>query len=151
MRRTQQIDTALLIIRLVTGVTMFLHGWQKLTNAGFGGVGDMFAGMDVPLAAVAGPATMLLELVGGVLLLLGLGTRIVGGLFALVMLGALFIVHLEAGFYAADGGYELVLLLAAVSAALAVSGPGAWSADAVVAGRRVGASAEQREGAHAAV
>lgn len=52
---------------------------------------------------------------------------------------------------AADGGYELVLLLAAVSSALALTGPGAWSADAVAAGRRVGAKAEQREGAHAAV
>lgn len=151
MRRTQQIDTALLILRVVTGLTMFLHGWQKLTTAGFGGVGDMFAGMDVPLAAVTGPATMLIELVGGVLLLLGLGTRIVGILFTAVMLGALVLVHLEAGFYAADGGYELVLLLAAVSSALALTGPGAWSADAVAAGRRVGAKAEQREGAHAAV
>lgn len=151
MRRTQQIDTALLVLRIVTGLTMFMHGWQKLTTAGFGGVGDMFAGMGVPLAAVAGPGTMLLELVGGVLLVLGLGTRIIGAAFAVVMLGALFIVHLEAGFYAADGGYELVLLLAAVNAALAVSGPGAWSLDAVVAGRRVGAKAEQREGAHAAV
>lgn len=151
MRRTQQIDTALLVVRLVTGLTMFLHGWQKLTTAGFGGVGDMFAEMGVPLAAVAGPVVMLVELVGGVLLMLGLGTRVVGAAFAVIMLGALFLVHLEAGFYAADGGYELVLLLAAISAALAVSGPGSWSGDAVVAGRRVGTQAEQREGAHAAV
>ena len=72
MRRTQQIDTALLVVRLVTGLTMFLHGWQKLTTAGFGGVGDMFAEMGVPLAAVAGPVVMLVELVGGVLFMLGL-------------------------------------------------------------------------------
>lgn len=151
MRRSEQIDTALLVVRVVTGLTMFMHGWQKLTGPGFGGVGDMFAGMDVPLAAVSGPLTMLVELIGGVLLVLGLGTRVVGAAFAVVMLGALFIVHLSAGFYAADGGYELVLLLAAVSAALCVSGPGAWSLDAVIAGRRVGAQADRREGAHAAV
>ncbi|WP_435202396.1 DoxX family protein [Janibacter sp. GS2] len=151
MRRSQQIDTALLIIRVVTGVTMIMHGWQKLTGPGFGGVGDVFVGMDVPLAAVAGPLTLVVELVGGVLLVLGLGTRVVGALFALVMLGALFIVHLPAGFFAADGGYELVLLLAAVGAALAVSGGGAWSADAVIAGRQGAATAERREGAHAAV
>lgn len=150
MRRTQQIDTALLILRVFTGLTMFMHGWQKLTGPGFGGVGDMFAGMDVPLAAVAGPVTMVIELVGGALLVLGLGTRVAGVAVALVMLGALFIVHLPAGFYAADGGYELVMLLAALGAALAVSGPGAWSLDAVLAGRRAGARADQREGAHVA-
>lgn len=150
MRRSQQIDTALLIVRVVTGVTMIMHGWQKLTGPGFGGVGDMFAGMDVPLAAVAGPVTLIVELIGGVLLVLGLGTRVVGAVFALVMLGALFTVHLPAGFFAADGGYELVLLLAAVGVALAVSGGGAWSGDAVIAGRQGAATAERREGAHAA-
>ena len=90
------------------------------------------------------------QLIGGVLLVLGLGTRVVGAVFALVMLGALFTVHLPAGFFAADGGYELVLLLAAVGVSLAVSGGGAWSGDAVIAGRQGAATAERREGAHAA-
>lgn len=151
MRRAPQIDTALLALRLVTGLTMVMHGWQKLTGPGLGGVGDMFAGMDVPLAQVAGPVVMLIELVGGVLLVLGLGTRVVGVVFALVMLGALFLVHLSAGFYAADGGFELVLLLAALGAALAVAGPGAFSLDAVIAGRRAGTRTETHEGVHAAV
>lgn len=135
MRRTQ-IDSALLILRLVTGVTMFLHGWQKLSTAGFGGVGAMFDGMGVPLASVAGPVVMTIELVGGILLVAGLATRVVAAIIAVIMLGALFVVHLPSGFYAADGGYELVLLLAAVGGALALTGPGAWSADAFIPGRR---------------
>lgn len=151
MRRNQQIDTALLILRVVTGLTMVMHGWQKFAGPGLSGVGDMFAGMEVPLAAVAGPVVMLLELVGGVLLVLGLGTRAVGAAFAVVMLGAVFLVHLPAGFYAADGGYELALLLAALGAAFAVSGPGAWSLDAVIAGRRSGAAAEDAEPVRASV
>lgn len=132
---------SLLTVELVTGLTMFLHGWQKLTAAGFGGVGEMFAGMGVPLAGIAGPLTLVVELVGGALLVLGLGTRIVGAVYALVMLGALVIVHLSAGFFVAEGGYELVLLLAGVTAALAIAGPGAWSLDALVAGRRAAAPA----------
>ncbi|WP_252974581.1 DoxX family protein [Janibacter melonis] len=56
---------ALLVLRAVLGVTMFLHGWQKLTGPGLEGVGGMFDQMGVPLAQVAGPATMLVELVGG--------------------------------------------------------------------------------------
>lgn len=148
--RRNQIDLALVILRLVTGLTMVLHGWQKLTGPGLSGVGDMFAGMDVPLAAVAGPLTLLVELVGGILILLGLATRAVAALFALVMLGALVIVHLSAGFFVADGGYELVLLLAGLGAALAVAGPGAWSLDAIVAGRRGATQEGHREGAHVA-
>ncbi|WP_068425663.1 DoxX family protein [Janibacter terrae] len=146
MRRTQ-IDLALVILRIVMGLTMFLHGWQKLTAAGFGGVGEMFAGMGAPLAGVTGPLTLLVELVGGVLIVLGLGTRVVGAVYALVMLGALFVVHLSAGFFVGDGGYELVLLLAGIGAALAVAGPGAWSLDAVLAGRRtvMQADAPERE------
>lgn len=144
MRRTQ-IDLALVILRIVMGLTMFLHGWQKLTAAGFGGVGDMFAGMGAPLAGVTGPLTLLVELVGGVLIVLGLGTRIVGAAYALVMLGALFVVHLSAGFFVGEGGYELVLLLAGIGAALAVAGPGAWSLDAVLAGRRTVAQVDAPE------
>ena len=53
----------------------------------------------------------------------------------------LVIVHLSAGFFVAEGGYELVLLLAGVTAALAIAGPGAWSLDALVAGRRAATSA----------
>ncbi|KRE35946.1 hypothetical protein ASG73_14835 [Janibacter sp. Soil728] len=134
--RRHQIDSALLVLRVAGGLTIFLHGWQKLTGAGFGGVGDMFAGMGVPLAGVAGPMTLLVELVGGILIVLGLGTRVVSAIYAAVMLGALVIVHLAAGFFVAEGGYELVLILGAVAAALALAGPGAWSLDAVIAGRR---------------
>jgi putative oxidoreductase len=134
--RRHQIDSALLVLRVVAGLTIFLHGWQKLTTAGFGGVGEMFAGMGVPLGGFSGPLTLVIEVVGGILLVLGLATRVVGAVYALVMLGALVIVHLAAGFFVAEGGYELVLLLGAVAAALALAGPGAWSLDAVLAGRR---------------
>ena len=135
MRRTHQIDSALLVLRVVTGVTMYMHGWQKYTDAGFAGVGDMFAGMDVPLASVAGPVVLGFELVGGPLLVIGAATRAFASAFVVVMLGALFTVHLSAGFYVADGGYELVLLLAAANAALAIAGPGVWSADELFARR----------------
>lgn len=148
--RRNQLGLALLVLRVVTGITMLMHGWQKLTGPGLSGVGDMFASMDVPLAAVAGPLTLIVELVGGILLVLGLGTRVVAAVYALVMLGALFIVHLSAGFFVADGGYEFVLLLTGLGAALALAGPGAWSLDAVIAGRRSDVQADDRERVHVA-
>jgi putative oxidoreductase len=51
------------------------------------------------------------------------------------MLGALFLVHASAGVFVATGGYELVLLLAAGAAAIALAGAGRISADAALFGR----------------
>lgn len=133
---TIQSDLPRLVLRIVLGVTMLLHGIQK-AQMGFVGVQAAFTGMGVPGAAVAGPATLVLELVGGALVLLGLGTRVIGALYTLAMLGALALVHLSAGFFAADGGYELVLILAGISLSLVFTGAGAWSVDRLFPARRL--------------
>lgn len=54
--------------------------------------------MGVPAPELMAPAIMWLELIGGVLLIIGVATRIVGILFALNMLGAIALVHGSAGF-----------------------------------------------------
>lgn len=124
------------VLRAVLGVTFLLHGWQKFTEWTLAGTQASFAEMGVPLAEVAAPAVAVLELAGGALLVLGLATRVVAALLALVMLGALVLVHLPAGFFAADGGIELVLLLAAASLFFALAGAGRWSADHLIAAKR---------------
>ena len=65
---------------------------------------------------------------------------VVAALLALTMLGALVLVHLPAGFFAADGGVELVLLLAAASVLFVLAGAGRWSLDHLVAARRRGSA-----------
>lgn len=99
--------------------------------------------MGVPGAAVAGPATMVIELVGGALIILGAGTRIVGAIYTLVMLGAAAIVHLPAGFFVGDG-YEFVLVLAGIGAALALTDAGAWSVDRLIGSRRTSTASPER-------
>lgn len=126
----------LTLLRVVLGTTFLLHGWQKIDEWTLAGTQAAFAQMGVPAAQAAAPAVAVLELAGGILLLIGLGTRVVAALLALVMLGALVLVHLPAGFFAADGGFELVLLLAAAAALFALAGAGRWSVDAVLAARR---------------
>jgi putative oxidoreductase len=126
----------LLIARLAIAVVMIAHGAQKVFTFTLDGTAASFADMGVPAASVTGPALAIFELVGGVLLLVGVGTRVVAALNAAAMIGALVIVHLAAGFFASDGGYELVLVLAAVSIALVLTGPGAYSVDALIARRR---------------
>ncbi len=92
--------------------------------------------MGVPAAEIAAPVVAGLELAGGIALILGVLTRIVAALLALDMLGALFLVHAPAGVFAANGGYELVLLLAAAALALALTGAGRISVDRALFGRR---------------
>lgn len=122
----------LLVLRVVTGVIMIVHGWQKFFVDGIAGVSAFFGSMGIPAAGVGAVAVATIELVGGLLLIAGLGTRIVGGLFAAAMIGAIVFVHGANGFLAAGGGYEFVLLLAGVGASLALTGGGRYAVDALI-------------------
>lgn len=94
-----------------------------------------FAKMGVPAAELAAPAVATLELAGGIALILGVLTRVFAALLAVDMLGALFLVHASAGVFAATGGYELVLLLAAGALAIALTGAGKLAVDRALFGR----------------
>ena len=134
-------DLALLVARIALGGVMIAHGLQKAFLNGFAGTQQGFAGMGAPLPSVTAVLVTLLELVGGVAVVLGLATRLVAALYALTMVGAALLVHLPNGFYAADGGWELVGLLALVGVALVVGGPGRFSLDHALSGRRRARSA----------
>jgi len=129
-------DLGLLILRFVVGLTLVAHGAQKLFGW-FGGYGLDGTGQFMETlgfhpgprhAALAGLA----EASGGVLLALGLFTPLGAALIASVMLIATFTVHLKNGFFAASGGYEYNLVLAAAAVSIAFSGPGAFSVDALL-------------------
>lgn len=130
------LDIGLLLLRLVLATVMIAHGLQKVLVDGVPGVAAGFGGMGIPLPEVAAVVVIAVELVGGLLLVVGLGTRVVAVLSAVNMAVALVLVHLAAGFFAADGGYEFVLLLAVASLALAFTGPGRIALDALVRRRR---------------
>lgn len=130
------VDAGLAALRVVVGAVFMAHGAQKLFIWGVAGVVGGFAEMGIPLAGVVGPAVALAELIGGLALVLGLFTRVAGLALAAVMLGALVIVHLPAGFFLPNG-MEFVLTLLAAAAALALTGPGAYSLDALFRGRRM--------------
>lgn len=119
----------LLVLRIVVGAVFIAHGAQKIFEDSLPATAEAFAGMGVPLAPVLGPAVAVLELAGGILLVLGLLTRPIALLLAATMVVALVLVHLSAGFWATDGGYEYVAVLAAGGVALALTGAGRLSAD----------------------
>ena len=142
----RQADAGLTLLRAVTGVIFAAHGAQKLFVYGFDGVAGAFTQMGVPFASVIGPLVGFVELFGGLALIAGLLTRLAGVGLTAVMLGALFLVHLPAGFFAPNG-YEFVLMLAASATTLAITGAGQFSLDALIARRLspVHASAQVRE------
>jgi len=135
MNKTSLNTTAVTILRVIIGFIFAAHGWQKFNEWTIAGTQASFAKMGVPAAEIAAPAVAVLELGGGIALILGVLTRVVALLLALDMLGALFLVHASAGVFAATGGYELVLLLAAATLAVALTGAGRISVDRALFGR----------------
>ncbi|QQD76729.1 DoxX family protein [Curtobacterium sp. YC1] len=129
--RTTSTSLGLTALRIVLGAVFIAHGAQKFAQ-GIPTVAQGFSGMGVPLAEVAAPLVAGLELVGGVLLVLGVATRVVGVLLAVDMVVAGLLAHATAGFFAQEGGFEYVLVLAVASLAVALTGPGRFSVDALV-------------------
>ncbi len=105
-----------LVVRIVLGVTFLLHGLQKF-QAGIEKAAGFFQSIGLPgfLAYAVGG----IELIGGICMVLGLGVRVFGALFSIIMLGAILTVKLPQGFV---GGYELDLALFAMSLHLLISG-----------------------------
>ena len=118
-------DAALLVVRVVLGIIMLYHGWPKLTN--LGGTIEGFTGMGIPLPPLTAIFSMVAEVGGGLLLLLGVLTDIAGLLVAIDMLGAITFVHAKNGFAVMDGGVEWPLALLALALGVALAGPGRFS------------------------
>jgi putative oxidoreductase len=132
-----QNDVALTILRVVLGVVFLAHGSQKMLGlfGGFGFRGTMgfltHMGMPAPVAFLV----ICTEFFGGLGLIFGLLTRIAALGICGLMTGAIFIVHLQNGFFMnwmgkqKGEGFEFHLLALAMAAALLLRGAGAFSAD----------------------
>lgn len=129
MRNSKEIGSTLL--RIVLGITFFVHGLSKF-QGGINNVAGWFHTLGIP--SFMAYLVAALELVGGIALILGLGTRVISALLVFNMAGAILFVKLPAGF-SGNGkmaGYELELLLMIVALNLALSGSRFLSIDWII-------------------
>src|SRR3989442_2160294 len=109
-------------LRLVVGLVFIVHGGQKLFVFGLGGAAGFMAKVGIPWPFLAAVVVIAVEILGGLALILGLGTRLAAALLAIDMVVAILAVRLAAGFV---GGYEFELTLLAASPSLGLLGGGA--------------------------
>jgi putative oxidoreductase len=126
-------DWAVALLRLVAGAVILAHGVKHArgrvkTANWFGSIGFR----QPELQWFASTAT---EIGVGVLLIVGLVTSLAATGLVAVMAVAFWTVHRSVGFWVTarpDEGWEYVLVLGAVGAAIAIGGPGEFSIDAVI-------------------
>lgn len=137
-------DWASLVLRLVLALVIFPHGAQKVLGwfGGYGYRGTMqYFTTQAGLPTLVAFTVLMSEFAGPMLLVLGLGTRLAAVFIAAVMVGAIFKVHKNVGFFmnwtgqqqAGREGFEYHLLVLAICVALLVTGGGAFSVDGLLA------------------
>lgn len=127
-------DLAALALRLVIGPIMAYHGWRKV-DGGVSKFVDVVRGLDVPFPKFVAYAVVVIELVGGILIAVGLLTRLWSLLLAAQMVSIVFQVKWDVGLIAPPGkgvGYALDLVIAAGALALVLIGPGRASLDRLI-------------------
>lgn len=111
------------ILRILTAGTFLTHGTMKLLG--------WPAPFPYPLNGLTTTAAVL-EIIGGLLLIIGLFSRPVAFVLSGLMAFAYFIAHAPQGFFPALNGGEPAILFCFAFLYIAAAGPGPWSVDAVL-------------------
>ncbi|PMC40723.1 oxidoreductase [Bacillus sp. UMB0899] len=109
-----KLEVGTLILRVYLGFAFFIHGLAKF-QGGVENTAGWFDSMGIP--GFAAYIVAIVELAGGLLLIVGLGTRYISGLFFIIMIVATLMVKLSSGFMGngQGTGFELDLAYAAMS------------------------------------
>jgi putative oxidoreductase len=124
------------LLRVAVGIIFAAHGAQKLFVMGPATLAGFFGQVGIPFPELNAYFIIAVEVLGGIAMVAGLGTRIIGALFAATMVVAFATVHGAQGFFLPNG-YEFVLVLFAASIALVLQGAGAFALDNVLPTRRL--------------
>ena len=122
-------DYTYALLRIVSGFLFIFHGSQKL----FGFPGGAPEGIPEFIIYIAGP----IELVGGILIMIGLFTREAAFLSAGLMAVAYFMAHATSALFPILNRGELAIMFCFVYLYIACVGSGIWSIDRMLAGRSI--------------
>ncbi len=120
------LNAALLILRLACAAAFLYHGSAILFGA-FRGPGPERFSAFMHLPRVIGYLVGLAQFAGGLAMLLGVLVRLAAACLIVVMLGAIFLVHLPHGFDVGRGGLEYALTQLLIALALLLTGGGDYS------------------------
>ena len=123
-----EVNLALLLVRVVVGVTLAMHGVQKV-RGGLDGVARWFDGMGMRPGRLHARFAAFGEIAAGLCLAAGFLTTFAGLGFVGLMSVAGWTDHRDKGFFILKQGWEYVMVLAVVAVTVAMLGPGAWSVD----------------------
>lgn len=123
-------DVALLLIRVCVGLTLVAHGLNHAFGGGkIAGTAGWFEGLGLRPGVVHAWASVLAELAAGIGIAIGLLTPLACAAAIGVMTVAGVISHRSNGFFVFRDGYEYVLMIAVICAAVSLAGPGRASVD----------------------
>lgn len=129
------LDLTALLLRAAVGITMLAHGWNHAFGGGrIAGTARWFASIGMRPPLLHAYAATVTELGAGLLLLAGLITPVGAAGVIGTMMVALVTNHLRNGFFIfrPGEGYEYVLMIIVVCAAIGASGGGSWSLDGAI-------------------
>jgi putative oxidoreductase len=123
-------DVGLLILRLVLGLTLAAHGFNKFFGGGrIPGTARWFESIGMKYGTFQAVVAATTEISAGLGLAAGLLTPIPAAGFVALMLVAAWTVHRHNGFFIVKEGWEYNLILATTAVAIATIGPGKYSLD----------------------
>ena len=111
------------ILRIVSGLLFLEHGTAKLLHFPHIAIFDHI--MTMPILVVAG----VIEIIGGVLVTIGLFTRYAAFIMSGEMAAAYFLYHAKQGFFPVLNGGDGAILFCVIFLYIAAAGPGPWSVD----------------------
>lgn len=129
MARKNEVVTT--ILRVFLGATFLIHGIAKF-QGGIENTAGFFESLGIP--GFTAYVVALIELIGGIAVILGIGTRVISILFAIVLAVAIVKVKIAVGFLGNGqmAGYELDLALMAISIYLAAANKSVLALDNVL-------------------
>jgi putative oxidoreductase len=126
--KAHHMHIALLLIRIASGLAFLYHGCA-ISFGAFGGPGPAKFAAVMHAPVVVGYLVGIAQVCGGLAMLTGILVRLGAACIIVVMLGAIFLVHLPHGFDVGKGGMEYALTQLLIAVAVLIAGGGAWSLD----------------------